>query len=187
MGTSVMTYLLRDMLFPSATSDGTSLRASQCLPSLFALIFWICFCAPGATAQSSNAAREGSEADRAAILHLDDEYQAAVKRNDAATMSSHLGDDYVLISSSGKVYLKPDMLAEAKSGTITWEIQDDTDRTVRFYGPDTAVLTGKLHEKGAQDGKPFDVWVAFSDLYVRRAGGWKYVYAHASRLPENKP
>ena len=128
----------------------------------------------------------GSDADRKAIYQLDDEYQSAVKRNDAEIMARHLADNYMLVSSSGKVYYKPDMIAEAKSGEVVYEIQDDTDRNLRFYG-DTAVLTGKLHEKGTQDGKAFDIWVVFSDLYVRTPNGWKYSFAHASRLPGTTP
>ncbi|WP_187148942.1 nuclear transport factor 2 family protein [Candidatus Korobacter versatilis] len=177
-----LSYRLPDMLFPRTTSN--CLRAGQTLPSFFAIIsiaFMLVF--PSAGQQTST---RGSEQDRNAILQLDDEYQAAVKKNDAATMARHLSDDYMLVSSSGKTYFKPDMLAEAKSGTVVYEIQDDTDRTVRFYG-DTAVLTGKLHEKGTQDGKPFDVWVVFSDVYMRRAGGWIYVFAQAARLPAGNP
>jgi ketosteroid isomerase-like protein len=122
------------------------------------------------------------DTDRDTILQLDTEYQAAVKRNDADTMARHLADNYALISSSGKFYAKADMLAEAKSRAVTYEIQDDTDRVVHLYG-DTAVLTGKLHEKGTQDGKPFDVWVVFSDVYVRTSSGWVYSFAQAARLP----
>ncbi len=167
------------MLFPRATSTVTFLRAENRLPSFFALITLVTLLAGAALAQPPNV--NGSEQDRKTILQLDDEYQAAVKRNDAVTMARHLSDDYMLVSSSGKTYFKPDMLAEAKSGAIVYEIQDDTDRNLRFYG-DTAVLTGKLHEKGMQDGKPFDIWVVFSNVYVRTPEGWKYSL-RAGRTP----
>ncbi len=166
---------------PLTTSTVTLLRAGQRLPSFFALIAIAFLLVGSAAAQTSRPA--GSEEDRKTILQLDDEYQAAVKSNDAATMARHLANDYMLVSSSGKTYFKPDMLAEARSGAVVYEIQDDTDRSIRFYGADTAVLTGKLHEKGTQDGKAFDVWVVFSDLYIRTPNGWMYSFAQASRLP----
>ncbi len=172
-------YLLSDMNFPRTASR--ILRARQPRPSFFALVVLSSLLLGNGAAQPPQV--QGSEQDRAAILHLDDEYQAAVKRNDSATMASHLSDDYMLLSSSGKVYFKPDMLAEAKSGAIVYEIQEDSDRNLRFYGPQTAVLTGKLHEKGTQDGKAFDVWVLFSDVYVRTDAGWTYVYAQAVTVP----
>ena len=165
------------MLFPRTTSNLTVLRARQALPSFFLLITLLSVCAVAQQAPAGAA-----DKDRDAILHLDDEYQAAVKVNDADTMARHLADNYALISSSGKFYTKADMLAEAKAGSVVYEIQDDTDRVVHLYG-DTAVLTGKLHEKGTQDGKPFDVWVVFSDVYVRTAGQWVYSFAQAARVP----
>jgi hypothetical protein len=41
-------------------------------------------------------------------------------------------------------------------------------------------VTAKLWEKGAQDGKPFDYTVWFSDTYVRTATGWRYVFGQSS-------
>src|SRR6266404_4802925 len=54
--------------------------------------------------------------DAAIVAALDTEYQAAVERNDAATMDRILADDFVLIGGKGKVYTKEDLLAEARRG-----------------------------------------------------------------------
>src|SRR5579864_4744040 len=89
------------------------------------------------------------------VAALDTEYQAAVKKNDAATMDRLLADDFILVIGSGKVYTKADLLKEARSGAVNYEHQEDTEQTVRVWG-DTAVITAKLWEKGTQDGKPFD-------------------------------
>ena len=50
---------------------------------------------------------------------------------------------------------------------------------MRVYG-DTAVVTAKLWGKGTDAGKPFDWTLWYSDTYVRRAGGWRYVFGQAS-------
>jgi ketosteroid isomerase-like protein len=119
----------------------------------------------------------------AMVARLDDEYQAAVGRNDAETMDRILADDFVLISSTGRTFSKADLLEEARRGRTTYERQDDTDRTVRAWG-DTAVVTALLWAKGSEDGKPFAYRVWFSDTYARVDGVWKYVLGHASgRLP----
>jgi phosphoheptose isomerase len=78
-----------------------------------------------------------------------------VKENDAATMDRILADDFILVTGSGKTYSKADLLAEARSGRVTYERQDDTNQTVRVWG-DTAVITALLTEKGTDEGKPFD-------------------------------
>jgi ketosteroid isomerase-like protein len=117
--------------------------------------------------------------DQKNLAALDDEYQAAVKNNDAATMNRLLADDFVVVSGSGKTFTKTDLLKEARAGATTYEHQEDTDRTVRMWG-DTAVVTAKLWAKGTNEGKSFEYIVWFSDTYVRRPTGWRYAFGQAS-------
>jgi ketosteroid isomerase-like protein len=126
---------------------------------------------------------ESSDDPSKLVAALDKEYQAAVQKNDFATMDRILADDFTLVTGSGKSYSKADLLNEAKSGRVAYEQQDDGDQRVRVWG-DTAVVTAKLRAKGAESGKPFDYAVWFSDTYVRTAAGWKYVFGQSSlRLP----
>jgi ketosteroid isomerase-like protein len=118
------------------------------------------------------------------VAALDKQYQMAVEKNDVATMDRILADDFTLVTGSGKSYSKADLLNEAKSGHVIYEQQDDSDRSVRVWG-DTAIVTAKLHAKGAESGKPFDYSVWFSDTYIRTPTGWRYVFGQSSlRLPE---
>jgi len=117
--------------------------------------------------------------DRDVVAALDTAYQAAVGKNDAATMDRILADDFVLVVGSGKTYTKADMLEDTRGGQTVYEQQSDTERTVRIWG-DTAVVTAKLWEKGTQKGKPFDSLLWFSDTYVRTPSGWRYVFGQAS-------
>ena len=79
---------------------------------------------------------------------------------------------------------KKDLLDEARKKSTIYEKQVDTEKTVRVYG-DTAVVTALLWIKGTREGKPIDYKLWFSDVYLRRAEGWRYVFGQASlRLPE---
>lgn len=119
----------------------------------------------------------------AIVAKLDTEYQAAVERNDAATMDRILADDFVLVVGSGKVYSKADLLEEARSGRIVYARQDDTERTVRVWG-DTAVVTALLTAQGTEGHQPVGYRVWFSDTYVRFPDGWRYVFGQSgARLP----
>ena len=125
----------------------------------------------------------GKTDDAAAVARLDTEYQAAVARNDAATMDRILADDFVLVVGSGKVFTKADLLEEARSGRIVYERQDDSQQTVRVWG-DTAVVTALLTAKGTEGGQPVEYRVWFSDTYVRLPGGWRYAFGQSgARLP----
>ena len=113
------------------------------------------------------------------IARLDTEYQAAVERNDAATMDRILADDFILVTGLGKTFTKADLLEEARSGRVEYEFQRDTDQTVRVWG-DTAVITAQLWAKGVENGEAFHYKLWFSDTYVRIDGAWRYVFGQAS-------
>jgi ketosteroid isomerase-like protein len=113
------------------------------------------------------------------VANLDQQFQAAVKANDAAAMDKILADDFILVTGAGKVFNKQESLQEARSRSSIYEHQEDTDRTVRVWG-DTAVVTAKLWIKGVRDSKPIDYTLWFSDTYVRTPAGWRYVFGQAS-------
>ncbi len=124
-------------------------------------------------------AKANAAEDRKTVAALDTKYQAAVEKNDAATMDRILADDFVLVTGSGKTYTKADLLNEARSGRTAYERQSDSEQTVRVWG-DTAVVTARLSSKGMRDGKPFEHTLWFSDTYVRTPTGWRCVFGQAS-------
>lgn len=134
---------------------------------------------------ATNQARSSTDDERA-VAALDAEYQAAVKKNDAATMARILADDFVLVTGLGKTYTKADLLEEARSGRVVYERQEDSNQKVRVWG-DTAVVTAMLWAKGTDSGKAFDYKLWFSDTYARTPGGWRYVFAQASTRLPNTP
>ncbi|HWM27685.1 MAG TPA: nuclear transport factor 2 family protein, partial [Woeseiaceae bacterium] len=119
--------------------------------------------------------------DEKAVAALDKEYQAAVKRNDVATMDRIMHDDFLLVPGNGTSHTRNDLLEEAAAGTLSYEQQDEIDgtQTVRVSG-DTALVTALLWIKGESEGQPFDRKLWFSDTYVRSGSGWQYLYGQAS-------
>ena len=115
---------------------------------------------------SGDGANSSADRDATIVARLDAEYQTAVKRNDAATMDRLLADDFVLVTGSGKIYTKSDLLQEARSGHVIYERQEDAAQKVRVWG-NAAVITATLWEKGTENGKPFDYTLWFTDTYVR--------------------
>jgi len=136
----------------------------------------------GAAPKTTKAHHEPSPA--AIVAALDTQYQAAVKRNDAATMSRLLADDFVLVVGSGVTITKSDLVNSARIKECTWEHQEEVagSQTVRVFGHFTAVVTAQLWEKGTcTDGSKPDAHLWFSDTYVRSHGHWRYEFGQASR------
>src|SRR5262249_60110081 len=100
--------------------------------------------------------------------------------NDAATMDRILAADFILVTGTGAVLTKADLLKEARDGQIVYEHQEDSQQKVRVWG-NTAVVTAQLWAKGIDHGKPFDYKLWFSDTYVRMSDGWHYVFGQASK------
>ncbi|HEX7273385.1 MAG TPA: nuclear transport factor 2 family protein [Casimicrobiaceae bacterium] len=123
--------------------------------------------------------------DAKAVADLDTQYQLAVKNNDVEGMERILADDVVLVTGRGRIFNKTDLLNEARSGTIVYEHQEDSEQRVRVWG-DTAVVTALLWAKGTEGGRPFEYRLWFSDTYARTPNGWRYVFGQASLpLPNN--
>ena len=134
----------------------------------------------------TQAAKTDKSDDASSVARLDEQFQAAVKANDADTIDKILADDFILVTGSGKVFNKQDTLQEARSRSTTYEHQEDTERTVRVWG-DMAVVTAKLWIKGTREGKPIDYTLWFSDTYMRTPAGWRYVFGQASLPLRNAP
>jgi ketosteroid isomerase-like protein len=123
------------------------------------------------------------EDDRAVVAAMDVAYQAAVKRNDLATMDSILHPDFELVRANGQVVTRAELMADAPH--MTYEIQDEDPGTqvVRQFGEDTAVVTARLRVKGHGKAGAFDRTVWFSDTYVRTPQGWRYAFAQVAIPP----
>lgn len=125
--------------------------------------------------------------DSTSVAALDLAFQAAVKRNDAATMDQILHESFALVLGNGTVISRDELLDSARRREIEYEIQDEDagTQTVRVWG-DTAVVTARLWIKGKKAGQPFERRLWFSDTYVRTPDGWRYAFAQAS-LPLPAP
>lgn len=121
------------------------------------------------------------EEDRRAVAALDTEYQAAVERNDAATIERIHHPDMILVLSSGSVITGKQIEQAARDRTRTFErqVEVDNSQVVRVLD-DTAIVTAKLWLKGKrQNGEAFDYKLWFSDTYVRTPTGWRYFLGQA--------
>lgn len=132
---------------------------------------------------SSSALAAGAPVCRNNVAALDTEFQAAVKRNDVAMVARLLPSDYILVSATGDVQTKADLVNDARQKTYVYAHQEDSQQTVRVWG-NTAVLTALLWAEGTTKGKHFDLKIWFSDTYACTSEGWRYVFGQVgSHIP----
>ena len=126
---------------------------------------------------------EERAADEAAVRAALQAGCEAFRQGDVDALRRFLDERFTLTSSRGEVTNLEQNLAEVKARDPLYEVFDNHDMTVRFYG-DTAIVHGITTLKGTSRGKPFAADVKFTDTLVKRGGRWILVTSHASPLAE---
>jgi len=119
--------------------------------------------------------------DEAALKALEEKWDAANLKGDAAALGAILADTFISTSAEGKVRTKPEVLAELKAGTIKYQTSKVDDMKVFLYG-DAAVVNGKWTGKFVLKGKPTDTVERFTDTYIRQNGQWRAVASQGSAI-----
>jgi ketosteroid isomerase-like protein len=133
-----------------------------------------------AVAVSAAAARADSPIE-SVLRALDAKLQLAVLRQDTKALDQLLSDDWILISSAGRIINRPDFLAAVSDPESRLEVNQTSEVAVRVHGS-TAIVTAMLHERGSDHGKPHEAWLRYTDTWVLEAGAWRYVAGHACRV-----
>ena len=119
-----------------------------------------------AFSQSNKAERE--------LLKANQEYDAAIKSNDAKTLERIFAAEFVYTTPDGEIRDKEQQLAFARSGDLKFETAQSSDAKVRVYGK-TAVMTGRFNAKGTFKGKNIDVRERYTAVWVKQNGRWQLV------------
>lgn len=122
------------------------------------------------------------------VLAFESAATAAFQRNDTIAIDTLLTDDITLILTDGTIQRKDDLLREAREEVVKYTRFENVDQVVRFYGPTSALVTGRTIISGSlKDGTAVEVDVIFTDLIVKERGGWKFAAGHVSRVPPRRP
>ena len=117
--------------------------------------------------QSANAALSPEEE----IKSLEQERNRAILNGDAAALDRMTADDYTFITLRGEMRTKSEIVKGFQSGSFKYEARQISDLNVRVYG-NTAVVTGRSNQKGAENGKDYSGDYRFTRVYVRQNGRW---------------
>jgi len=131
----------------------------------------------GALAQQKGA----SAGDEAAIRALEEKWDAANLKGDAAALDGIFADTFITTDAEGKVRSKAEVVAALKSGDIKYQAAKADEIKVYLNG-DTAIVSGRWRGKFTEKGKPMDVSERFTDTWVKRNGQWRCIASHGSTL-----
>ncbi|MCU0373704.1 MAG: nuclear transport factor 2 family protein [Chitinophagaceae bacterium] len=85
------------------------------------------------------------------------------------------------IHSNGWVQQAYEIISDLRSGKMVYEKVDISETTARQF-ESMVIITGKGQFEGKVSGKPFNLKLAFTEVYVRRVDGWKLVSRHSNKI-----
>ena len=130
------------------------------------LVIWVSSCIWAQT-QSANATLSPEDE----IKSLEQERNKAILNGDAAALDRMTAEDYTFITLRGELRTKSEIVKGFQSGSFKYESREISDLKVRVYG-NTAVVTGRSNQKGAENGKDYSGDYRFTRVYVRKNGRW---------------
>lgn len=115
------------------------------------------------------------------LKKLEVERNQAMVRTDLPTLERTTASDYTVITPSGQLGDKTQMLADLRSGDLKYQSIEVEDVTVRLYG-DAAILSGRRTVKGQHGGKDISGTDRFTRVYAKRNGQWQAVWFQSTPL-----
>lgn len=122
-----------------------------------------------------------SSKDEAAIRAIEERWDTANLKGDAAALDAIFADGFISTDSEGQVRPKTEVVAELRSGNIKYRSAKTEDVKIIAY-ENAAVVSGIW--KGSYDyrGKKVDLVERFTNFYVRQSGQWRCVASHGSAI-----
>lgn len=110
----------------------------------------------------------------ATLIEMDKAWTAAELKGDLKTVSTYIADDYWGTTPDGKLQDKKQYLADVKAAKDT-DAADDY--SVRFFGPDLAVMTHRGTVRGEHN-----LQYRSTHVWQNRGGKWMIVAHHSSEI-----
>ena len=122
--------------------------------------------------------------DQEIFFRLEQQWAAAVERNDIAAVGAILADEYVSVFEDGTIGTRARELQLVQEFNQHIEESEIQDFFVRAYG-DTAVVRFARHMVGPRNGQRHEVTFRYLDVFVWRDGRWQCVTSQSTRVSGN--
>jgi ketosteroid isomerase-like protein len=117
------------------------------------------------------------------IQKLEEERNQAILHGDAAALERMTSDDYTFITLRGEMLTKKEIVRNFRSGAAKYQSREISNLNIRVYG-NSAVVTGRAVQKGAENGKDYSGSYWFTRVYVNQRGRWITVALQTTPIKE---
>ncbi len=121
----------------------------------------------------------------AMLRDLENKWAGSAAAHDASVAQALIADDFVGVSSTGKIINKAGILGERKKDTDTYKSAKNGKMDIRIYGDQLAVVVGTTTEIGKDKaGKDFNRSFRWTDTWLERNGTWQCIASEAMAVPK---
>jgi hypothetical protein len=120
--------------------------------------------------------------DAAEVRRMDGELAVATWTGDALWFDRNLADDYTMVTPTGSVRTKRDVMNGLATPGLKMEAFEPSDVEIRLYGDTAAVVTGRMLQRFLLGRVHYTNDLRYTDVYVKRKGRWLLVSGHTSNV-----
>jgi ketosteroid isomerase-like protein len=125
----------------------------------------------------------GSPEAEQALREANARYDRAIVAGDRAALEEILADDYVYVTSDGRVRDRAATIAEQTSGRVRVESPGSEEVSIRWLG-DHALVVGRFRGTMRLGDSIIPIDERYSSLWARMGDRWRLRHEHASPIPQ---
>jgi ketosteroid isomerase-like protein len=144
-----------------------------------ATLVYLAVAASALTVSAADAQRVQSDQD--ILMQLERDWDAAFHRHDVAVLDTILADEFIATYDNGIRADKARELELAADRSQQIDSSSLDEFIVKTYR-DTAVVWFTLHLTGTSQGRPLNLTLRYTDVWVFRDARWQCVSSHSTRL-----
>lgn len=122
-------------------------------------------------------AQDKSDAETVHTLEL--KWSESYLKRQVDVLASLMADDFIITIEDGSTYSKTGYISHSAEPSLHVEVAEMSDLKVRMHGS-TAIVTGAYHERGEDNGKPYEDHDRFTDVWMKIGGKWQVIASHYS-------
>lgn len=126
-------------------------------------------------------AQNDDQAKEKTILQLHESKFSWLVNKQYDSLKAVLDEQLIYIHSNGWTESKSDIIADLKSGKLNYLGVKVSEAKARFF-KGTAIVTGKGTFNVVMEGKPIELQLAYTEVYVEKKKSWKLVSRHANKI-----
>ena len=141
----------------------------------------VCLLVTASALTAAAAEPQRVRSDQDVLMQLERDWDAAFHRHDVAFIEQILADEFIATYDNGVRADKARELALAADRSQQIESSSLDEFIVKSYR-DTAVVWFTLHLAGTSQGRPLELTLRYTDVWVFRDGRWQCVASQSTRL-----